>query len=274
MSSSPNNPSSPGYQGLQNPSDSSTPFNATAFLVRAMMSKMATATVVRVVSVTNAGGVSPVGFVDILPLVNQVDGSGAAVPHGVIHGCPYSRLQGGANAVILDPQIDDIGVVVFASRDISSVIATKAQSTPGSKRMFDWADAIYIGGILNGVPTQFVEFNATGITIKSPTLVKIDAPDVQIACTTLEISATSSVTVTTPSFTVNGQSTLNGNAFVTGAAILEGSATVNGVATLQTLAVVTDASVGGTLLQQGHDVGPLHQHSGVSTGIGHSGPVV
>ncbi len=166
---------------------------------------------VEVMAVTNDGGVSPVGLVDIMPLVNQVDGDGNAVPHVTIHGCPYSRIQGGTNAVILDPQIGDTGIAVFASRDISSVIATRAQANPGSERRFDWADGMYIGGALNGVPTQYVQFSEAGVAIVSPTAIKLQAPSIDLQaptitmeCETLGIDASTSASVTTPTFTVNG----------------------------------------------------------------------
>lgn len=42
------------------------------------------------------------------------------------------------------------------------------------------ADALYIGGILNGVPTQYVQFAADGIHLVSPTKVTVQAPNVEI----------------------------------------------------------------------------------------------
>ena len=46
---------------------------------------MQTATLVRVESCTNAGGVSPVGFVDVTPLVNQLTARDSPTPHVTIH---------------------------------------------------------------------------------------------------------------------------------------------------------------------------------------------
>ena len=203
MSQSPSSaPNSQGLQGLLNPQDSGSRFNAIAFVFRALMARTATAALVQVVSVTNDGADAAVGFVDILPLVNQIDGNGNAVPHGIIHGCPYLRMQGGANAVILDPQAGDLGVAVFASRDSSSVIATKGQANPGSRRMFDWADGLYLGGMLNGVPTQYVAFNATGIQIVSPNQVTVQAP-------ALQINADSAITLTSPITTIVGNASIS-----------------------------------------------------------------
>jgi hypothetical protein len=204
--------------GSLEPSSTWGDYNNQAFMVQQMLSKMQTATLVRVESCTNSGDLSPVGFVDVTPLVNQLDGLGNPTPHVTIHNVPYFRLQGGANAIILDPQAGDIGVSVFASRDISKVKATKAQGNPGSFRQYSYSDGMYLGGMLNGTPDQYVQFNATGIRIHSPTQVKIDAPDVLIECATININATTSATITTPTFTVNGITVLHGAVQQTGGA--------------------------------------------------------
>lgn len=157
-------------------------YNNSSAVVQLLLSRIQTAMPVRVVSCTNDGGLSPFGLVDVVPLVNQVDGSNPPnpTPHGTIHGLPYMRMQGGANAIILDPQPGDIGVAVFASRDISLVARNQEQSNPGSARQFDWADGMYLGGILNGTPQQYIRFSATGIEIVSPTQIVITAPEIVI----------------------------------------------------------------------------------------------
>lgn len=155
-------------------------FSDLAFLVRQMLNGVRTATLVQVVSVTNAGGVEAVGFVDIQILVQRVDGAGQVIDAGVVHDVPYLRLQGGANAVILDPQVGDIGIALMADRDISAVVATKYQAAPGSNRKHDMADALYLGGVLNGVPQQYVRFAAGGISLVSPTKVTVQAPDIAL----------------------------------------------------------------------------------------------
>jgi hypothetical protein len=180
-----------GYAGLMGPYAQGNEFNATSFLIKTLIGKMATATLVQVVNVTNEGDVSPVGFVDVHPMVAQINGKGIPTPHGVIYGLPYMRLQGGANAVILDPQVGDIGVAVFCAQDISKVKATKADATPGSRRRFDLADGIYFGGVLNGTPTQYVRFDTDGITLVSPTKVRVDAPTLEVHG---DITATGTIT--------------------------------------------------------------------------------
>lgn len=244
--------------GQQKPQSTWGDFNNIAFLVQQALGKMQTATLVRVESCTNAGGVSPVGFVDVTPLVNQIDAQGNPTPHVTIHNVPYFRLQGGANGVIIDPAAGDIGVCVFASRDISKVKVTKKQANPGSFRQYSFSDGMYLGGMLNGTPTQYVQFSAAGIKIHSPTAVVLEAPDVQILAQTVEINASASATVTTPTFTVNGATTLNGTVSQTGggAAHFTGDMTVDGDVTAQGTSV--------------HN----HVHGGVQPGGGNTGAPV
>lgn len=245
-------------------------FDRIAFMVQQALGKMQTATLVRIESCTNAGGLSPVGYVDVTPMVNQLDGQGNPTPHVTIYNVPYFRLQGGANGIIIDPQKGDIGVAVFASRDISQVKTTKKQGNPGSHRQYSFADGLYLGGMLNAVPTQYVQFSTAGIRIHSPTQVKIDAPDilmqaqtVEIECQTFTMNAGASATVTTPTFTVNGNTVLNGTLASGGsgggAASFSGSMHVS-----QDVTVDADVVASGTSLHN-------HTHGGVQPGGGSTG---
>ena len=153
-----------GY-GQQGPSDNSSEYNALMFTINQRLARVRTMTIVKVIAVENDGGVAPVGFVDVQPIVKQLDGASNATPHGTIFNVPYTRIQGGKNAVIIDPAVDDIGWMAVADRDISAVKSTKAEAQPGSLRKFDLADGVYMGGILNGVPEQYVRFFGTGIEL-------------------------------------------------------------------------------------------------------------
>jgi hypothetical protein len=175
--------------GQQKPSSTWGEFNNIAFVVQQAIGKLQTATLVRVEACTNNGDLSPVGFVDVTPLVEQVDGQGVPMPHVTIYNVPYFRMQGGANAVIMDPQKGDIGICVFASRDISKVKSTKKQAPPGSFRQYSFSDGLYVGGMLNGAPTQYITFGANGIKIKSPSKVTLDAPTVEIVATDVVITS-------------------------------------------------------------------------------------
>lgn len=156
------------FSGFQSLFDGNSEYNQMAFVFRSLMAETCTATLVLIKAVHNNGEVAPVGLVDVQPMVAQVDGKGNATPHGIIHNVPYLRVQGGANALIMDPAVGDIGLAVFASRDISSVKANKAPSNPGSPRMFSWSDGLYVGGFLNGAPTNYVRFDSDGNVIIKP----------------------------------------------------------------------------------------------------------
>ncbi len=173
-----NNPPVPG--GAQQAATPQGEFNKINFAIAQAVAKLKTLTLVKVVSCTNSGGLSAVGYVDVLPLVNQVDADGKGTPHVTLFGIPYSRIQGGSNAVIIDPKAGDIGVCGFASRDISKVKSTKAAANPGSQRQYSFSDGMYLFGMLNGLPVQYLQFNDDGIKIFSPNIVKIEGDNVQV----------------------------------------------------------------------------------------------
>lgn len=228
-----------------------------AFLIWQILRAISGAKLVKVKAVTNVGDVSPVGFVDVQPLVNQLDGWNNATPHGTVYHLPYFRLQGGTNAVIIDPQVGDIGVAVVEDRDISSVKANAAQANPGSKRIFDIADGLYLGGFLNGTPTQYVRFSAEGVAVVSPTKVTLQAPLV-------EVDASTSFTVNSP------QSGFSGTVIIQGLlSWLNGmtGSTVSGVAAIINGAI----NFFGALTSNGHDISSTHQHTN-SGGSGLGGP--
>lgn len=156
---------SEAISGFQELTDTGSDVNAQEFLIEKMLGRIATTALVKIIAVTSVGEVAAVGFVDVQPMVHQVDGAGKPTPHGTINHLPYFRLQGGADAVILDPKVGDIGIAVFCSRDISAVKRQKKDASPGSRRRYDWADGVYIGGVLNGVPNQYVRFSETGVNI-------------------------------------------------------------------------------------------------------------
>ena len=247
--------------GQQKPSSTWGEFNNIAFMVQQAIGKLQTATLVKIEKCTNSGGLSPVGFVDVTPLVNQLDAAGNPTPHVTIFNVPYFRLQGGKNAIIIDPEPGDIGVAVFASRDITKVKATKGAANPGSFRQYSFADGLYLGGMLNAVPEQYVQFSTAGIRMHSPTKIKLDAPDIQLVADTVEIDAGTSTTVTTPIFTVNGNAKINGVTTLNGAV----GQTGGGAATFSgSMAVTGDVTAQGTSVH-------THTHGGVQPGGGSTG---
>ncbi len=167
-------------RGQQLQQSNSTEYNAFRFKVQQLISRIVTVDVVRVVSCESAGELALAGRLVVQPLVNQIAGDGSSMPHGQIFELVYMRMQGGANAVIIDPAPGDIGVCGFARRDISAVKAARGAANPGSFREFDWADGIYLGGILNAVPQQYVRFSEDSIELVSPTLIRLVAPTIEL----------------------------------------------------------------------------------------------
>jgi hypothetical protein len=197
----------------QTPADVASEYATLQFVVRQLLNGMATATLVRVMACTNAGGVVPVGTVDVSPLVDMVTEQGETIPHGTIFKAPYMRIQGGASAIILDPQPGDIGVCVFAMRDISAVKGDpdaardrtpSPGAPPGSRRTYSLSDALYLGGMLNGVPTQYVRFSDSGIELKTAGVVTVDAPTVHMTGN-LNVDGTITGTVDVIAGTISGK---------------------------------------------------------------------
>lgn len=165
-------------KGSRRLTSANSPMNAISFLIeRVMAGGLNTCTVVRVSEAD-----SKQGRVTVIPLVPQIDGEGNTLEPQPIYDVPYLRMQGGVAALIIDPVPGDIGFCVFAQRDISTVKLTKDAGQPGSLRTFDQADAIYLGGILNGAPTVLVELTQDGkAKVTAPGGVTIQAPSTVIS---------------------------------------------------------------------------------------------
>lgn len=152
-------------QGIADIYAKETQFNQLSFMIRTMMNKeINTAIPVKVTSVTVGNGA--VGYVQALPLVNDMDAEGNSVDVAVIPSLPYFRLQGGKVAVITDPVVGDIGLAVFAQKDTSNVVAgTSEPVQAGSFRKFAMSDGWYIGGFLNQNPETFLELKQDGTAV-------------------------------------------------------------------------------------------------------------
>lgn len=180
-----------GAVPTQTAADIASDYATFEFIVQALLSRVATAQLVAVRACTNNGEVSPWGTVDVVPLVNQVAGDGTNVPHGTLYRLPYFRNQSGTDGIINDPKQGDIGLAIFAMRDISAVKADPvsavqnadgtAGTPPGSTRQYDMADGLYFGGFLNAAPVQYVRFSSAGIELVSPTKIRLQAPTIEIA---------------------------------------------------------------------------------------------
>ena len=164
-----------GYQGAQDPLSNQGEYNAMTFVISQMLARLNIATIVKVIAVHDLGGNSIAGTVDVQPQVNQIDGAINPIPHQTIFGLPYFRTQGGANALVIVPQVNDLGIAIFADRDISKVVSTKKQANPGSLRRFSMSDGMYLGGLLNQLPQRYIRIDDVGIQVTSPQGLRISA---------------------------------------------------------------------------------------------------
>jgi hypothetical protein len=113
---------SQNFVGQRQANSGADPYNSLDFVMKTFTGRMATAALVQVKAVY-PGENGAQGTVDAQILVNLQDAIGTANPHGVVTGLPYLRVQAGARAVKVDPAVGDIGLAVFAARDISSAKA-------------------------------------------------------------------------------------------------------------------------------------------------------
>lgn len=205
-----------GYRGAQNPNSATSPFNERDFHIRQILAQTNIGTLCRVVAVANVGDLAPVGLIDVQPMVLQRDGNMQPVDNNIIHDVPYMRLQGGTRAVIIDPVVGDIGIVVFADRDISTVKATKKDALPGSERRNDMADAMWVGGVLNGTPTSVLRMKGDDIYMKCPGKFIVEAAGgTEIHSPTIQLDGV----LTQGSGTYPGTATFSNSVSFTGAAV-------------------------------------------------------
>lgn len=159
---------------------------------------------IEIAKVQAVRGEAPNLVVDVLPLLSRTDRTGAMIANSTLYDLPVFRLQRGNSAIVMNPVVGDIGLIGVCDRDTSLIRANLKESVPGSKRKHSKSDAIYFGGILNQIPTQFIEFADGAINITSPN-------PVNITCTKANVTAPDGVEMTTPLLKVSGSIQAGGN---------------------------------------------------------------
>lgn len=126
-------------------------------------------------------------------------------------------------------------------------------------RQNDMADGLYIGGFLNGMPVQYVQFSATGINIVSPTKITLSAPLV-------EVSASTSFTVNSPQSNFSGMVVIQG--------LLSWLAGMTGSGGGATSALITGViRFVGSVFANGKYIDDTHTHGGVQSGASNTNTV-
>ena len=181
------------------------PDRAQLFIITKLLQGVHTCEMVEVLAVQPVSG--KVGFATVQPLVLDVDTNKVVLAQTPIYNVPYMRYQGGSSAVILDPVAGDIGIAIFAESDITNVKQTLKPGAAATQRTHSTADALYIGGVLNPDPTQYVRFQpgGAGIDIVSPGEVTLQAGS------TITITSGTTTHITAPGgLTIDANVTLNG----------------------------------------------------------------
>ncbi|MBO6253863.1 MAG: hypothetical protein J6O49_09475 [Bacteroidaceae bacterium] len=138
------------------------------YIINNLIANIHTMMPVKILSVTvPPDSLAPIGRCEVLPLVQQIDGSNNVYPMGKIINVPYLRVQGGDNAVVMDPKEGDVGLCGFCERDISIVKRTGELSAPDTRRKYDINSAVYMFTMMSGTPTQYIHFKSSGIDIKT-----------------------------------------------------------------------------------------------------------
>lgn len=155
--------------------------------------------------------------VHVKPLLLGITTDAQAIETSVIYNVPYIRTQSGDSAIIIDPSVGDIGLVLVCDKDISIIKKTKGEAAPASLRVHSLSDSVYLCGMLNKEPKQFIKFTSSGIEINSPAKVNVTAPSVTVSCDTLSAEAktsaklkSASVIVESPVIALNGNVTAQG----------------------------------------------------------------
>lgn len=240
------------------------PDHAQLFIITNLIRQLHTADLVQVLAVYPTAG--KVGFVDVQPMVLDQDTNGIVIAQTPIYKIPYFQLQGGHSAVILAPMAGDIGLAIFAERDITNVVATQKPGAAPTDRTFNTADGLYIGGVLNADPTQWVKFLPTGgidISAQGPLSLESTSTVSITAGTTLSMTAPGGITQTV------------------GAAVVQLTATAFTSNVPFSAPSISQTSAGGTASFASTITAPditlprgsvnNHIHPGVTTGSGNTG---
>ena len=217
------------------PHDTSSDANAQQFLMSQFLLGKAFITLALVTAVNEAGTV-----VSVKPMVEGFTGGGDIIPSSIIYGVPVWRLQRGSSAVKMKPVEMDIGLIAICDRDITAVKKSKSPSLPDSNRNHSYADAIYLGGVLNAEPSQYIDFKDDGIDVVSPL-------DINVNGRKVSVNAEEMISLNAPVIEANGQLTQ-------GAGDRGGNATFGG-----TIDAVGDVIGAGISLS-------THTHGGVESG--------
>lgn len=131
--------------------------------------------------------------VDVLPIVNGVDGDGNSVERSVVYNIPYLRYQGGECSVDIIPSVGDIGLICITKEDSSSAIESKSSSVPPSDKKYNKSNGLYIASIASTCKEA-----KHSLTIRDEGIIINTTANVSVSCdgnATVNVGKNSSITV-------------------------------------------------------------------------------
>lgn len=222
---------------------------ALSFILRKMMMKMDGQLPARVVSYNRASNRATVQ-----PLISMISTAGTRVGRAPIAAVPVLALGGGNFFINFPLGPGDLGWIEASDRDISLFLQSAQQASPNDGRLHSFESGRFIPDVLDKFTFTpdagaMIISSLDGSTriVMSEGKINLIAADVQINSETLEINASTSVTVNTGAYNINATGI---GTEVTGTVVLPTNTTVAGVPF------------------------PTHSHSGVQTGSGDTGGVV
>lgn len=142
--------------------------NALDYLILTkILTTVHTAIPVRVDKVERPNHAKGAGYLSATPLIAPVDNEGNALPQVSIPKLRWFRYQAGTCAIICDPKVGDVGLAVFAQRDVNALTGGNEPVRPDTFRVFDMSDGFFIGGFWGATPSTYIEINDNKVEIKA-----------------------------------------------------------------------------------------------------------
>lgn len=157
-----------GRKSSLNPFSATSEQNALDYLMLTkILQTVHTAIPVRVDKIERPNHSGGANYLSATPLIMQVDNEGNALAQVSIPKLRWFRYQAGTCAIICDPKVGDVGLAVFAQRDVSVLTGGNEPQRPDTYRAFDMSDGFYIGGYWGATPQTYIEINDNYVEIKA-----------------------------------------------------------------------------------------------------------
>lgn len=196
----------------------------------------------------------------IRAVVFDINGQPTNVDLPLLLDCPVQFPAGGGFTLTFPVKDGDECLVVFSARCIDAWWQSGGVQNQAVLRMHDLSDGFALLGF-SSLPRVIGAISTSATQLRSndgSTFVEVGPSEITLQAVTVNINATASATVTTPTFTVNGATVLNGS-LSQGMGTNGGEATMEGPVNVNTDVVIDSKStISHTHVDpQGGTVGPM-----------------